>query len=295
MPLLALGALTAVAAVGYLLGRRARSVEVFEEVESRREIRRAVAVADELDRLSAAVEQGLLRHRADVGRFRARLAQSSGEQRDVGWKQLCKEAENLLKPTQRLATTLAQCYDEIRQQTNQLMTFTEVRTDPLTGLSNRRALDEELASQAALKTRYHVGFSLAIFDVDHFKRVNDEQGHLAGDRVLQCIARLIDGGVRETDLVARYGGEEFVVLMPQTDFDGACLLCERLRAKVQRNSGVTVSAGVATMLEWETAAELLARADAALYGAKAAGRNGVFRHTGNTVDLVPAEIAAEAT
>ena len=75
-------------------------------------------------------------------------------------------------------------------------------------------------------------FSVVMFDIDHFKQVNDQQGHLHGDRVLQELARLFDESMRETDIVARYGGEEFVVVMPHTDLAGACVFAERLRAQV---------------------------------------------------------------
>ena len=97
------------------------------------------------------------------------------------------------------------------------MSFTEVRTDPLTGVNNRRGLDDALSAQLALKGRYHSTFSLVMFDIDHFKQVNDQEGHLHGDKVLQELSRLFDECIRDTDMVARYGGEEFVVLMPQTD------------------------------------------------------------------------------
>ena len=74
-----------------------------------------------------------------------------------------------------------------------------------------------------------------MFDIDHFKRINDEQGHLYGDGMLQKLARLLDESVRETDLVARYGGEEFVIVMPETDLPGGCTFAERLRAQIIRN------------------------------------------------------------
>ena len=123
----------------------------------------------------------------------------------------------MLKPTLKLASQLAAAYDEIRQQSNNLMTFTEVRTDPLTGVSNRRALDETLESMFAMMHRYEHPFSVVLVDIDYFKQINDEQGHLYGDRMLKAVARLLDDNVRDTDMVARYGGEEFVIVMPQTD------------------------------------------------------------------------------
>ena len=96
------------------------------------------------------------------------------------------------------------------------MTFTEVRTDPLTGVSNRRALDETLESMFAMMHRYEHPFSVVLLDIDNFKQINDEQGHLYGDRMLKAVSRLLDDNVRDTDMVARYGGEEFVIVMPQT-------------------------------------------------------------------------------
>jgi diguanylate cyclase len=289
-------ALAAVALIGYLVGRRARPAEATPEVQARQEIKRALAVARELEKIAAAIQNNLAQHEGRVSRFKGRLTKLRETQQDGNWKQLCKEAEDMLRPTLKLATQISQAYDEIRQQSNQLMTFTEVRTDPLTGLCNRRALDEALASQAAMRTRYGFAFSLVIFDIDHFKRINDQQGHLAGDRALQGVARLLDAGVRETDLVARYGGEEFVILMPQTELDMAVVLAERLRAKVEEDGALTVSGGVAAVLEWESAHELLARADAALYAAKSAGRNCVFRHTGEAMRRVqpPAPVEVES-
>jgi diguanylate cyclase (GGDEF)-like protein len=272
-------ALAVVALIGYLIGRRARPPEPTPEAQARQEIRRALSVARELERIAAALQGNLRQHEGRVERFKGRLSKLRDDAKEGNWKQLCKEAEDMLRPTLRLATQMSQAYDEIRQQSNQLMTFTEVRTDPLTGLGNRRALDESMASQTALRTRYGFTFSLVMFDIDHFKRINDQDGHLAGDRALQNVARLLDAGVRETDLVARYGGEEFVVLMPQTEVEMACLLAERLRQKVAEETMLTVSGGVAAIQEYETPHDLLSRADAALYAAKSAGRNRIFRHT----------------
>ena len=90
-------------------------------------------------------------------------------------------------------------------------------------MNNRRGLDDALGAQIALMSRYHSPFSLAMFDIDHFKLVNDREGHLHGDHTLQELSRLFEECVRETDVIARYGGEEFIVVMPQTDLDGACM------------------------------------------------------------------------
>ena len=213
---------------------------------------------------------------------------SLGEtQNESAWQELCKESESMLKPTLKLAAQLANAYDEIRQQSNHLMTFTEVRTDPLTGVSNRRALDETLISMFAMMHRYELPFSIVIVDIDHFKKINDEQGHLYGDSILKSVAKLLDDNVRDTDVVTRYGGEEFVIVMPQTPLSGACEFSDRLRQDVERNLPLTISGGVAAAVDGDNPQTLLARADAALYSAKAAGRNRVYFHTG--LEIRPSE------
>ncbi len=279
-------ALAVVATLGYLLGRHKQVPENDLAARSRRELRRAKAVARELEKITWMVRRNLARHHTSLARFKQRVGQLSYQQQEAAWRELCREASEMLTPTLRLATQIATAYDQIRQQTNHLMMFTEVHTDPLTGISNRRALDDAITSQFAMMNRYDTQFSVAIFDIDHFKQVNDEQGHLQGDQILQRLARLLDESVRETDVLARYGGEEFVVVMPQTGLDGACIFAERLRTKVEREMEVTVSGGVAEALDGDTPETLMARADAALYAAKKDGRNSVSRHTGEQVESV---------
>jgi len=287
-------ALAVVATMGYLIGHRRRETDRDLAVESQRELRRAQSVAKELERISFGVRKSLAKHHSSIAKFKDRVGRLSSQQREAAWKELCREAEEILQPTLQLASQISNAYDEIRQQSAHLMTFTEVRTDPLTGVYNRRGLDDSLGAQFALATRYGSTFSLALFDIDHFKRVNDERGHLQGDRILQDLAKLFDEYVRESDVVARYGGEEFVVVMPQTDLEGACAFSDRLRAEVERRMYVTVSGGVASVLEGDEQDSFLGRADAALYAAKEAGRNCVFRHTGVRPEPVAAEVAAES-
>jgi diguanylate cyclase (GGDEF)-like protein len=279
-------ALAVVATIGYLFGRRCKEVADDAIVRSRREMRRAQLVASELEKIAWGIRRSLASHHDSVSRFRERVGKLSEQQEDAAWKEVCREAEEILQPTLRLANQIANAYDEIRQQTANLMTFTEVRTDPLTGVNNRRGLDDALSAQFTMMSRYGTRFSLAIFDIDHFKQINDREGHLHGDRILQDLARLLDECVRETDIVARYGGEEFVVVMPQTDLDGACVFGERLRAKIEQQLALTISGGVAAASDGDDQDSLLARADSALYDAKTAGRNCVFRHNGDHTETV---------
>jgi diguanylate cyclase (GGDEF)-like protein/PAS domain S-box-containing protein len=153
-------------------------------------------------------------------------------------------------------------------------------TDGLTGLRNHRALQERLADEVAHTERYGAPLSLLLLDVDHFKQYNDAFGHPAGDDVLRRVARLLEADIRNTDTAARYGGEEFVIILPQTDADGAHVIAERVRAAIEAapwdGRSVTVSIGVCTFaLTTHTPAAMLACADAALYRSKADGRNRV--------------------
>jgi diguanylate cyclase (GGDEF)-like protein len=281
-------ALAVIAFLGYLVGLRSRAQAISDADKARRELRRAKAVAKELEQIAQSVRKNLASHHSSVARFKERVSELSGQEKEAAWQELCREAEQVLKPTLRLAEQIAQAYDEIRQQTNHLMTFTEVRTDPLTRVSNRRGLDETLGSMFALMERYNQQFSLAIFDIDHFKEVNDKKGHLQGDRTLQAVARILDEAVRDTDVVARYGGEEFVVVMPHTTLENACHFADRVRSGIENGLGLTVSGGVAMALDGDNAQTLLSRADAALYSGKAAGRNRVYRHTGSDIEPIEA-------
>jgi diguanylate cyclase len=279
-------ALALVAAIGYLVGRNRRAGAVAVLQQSRRELRRAQMVVKELDRIARMIRRHLTKHQSSLHRFREKVRKLKGNQREAAWQDLCQEAEEMLRPTLHLATQIAEAYDQIRQQGAHLMTFTELRTDPLTGVCNRRAFDDALKVQFALMNRYDARFSLAIFDIDHFKQVNDEQGHLRGDRMLQEVAQHFDNAARETDIVARYGGEEFVVIMPHTELPGATIFAERLRKTLQERLPLTISGGVAMAMDGDTPESLLARADSALYGAKSAGRNLVFRHNGQQIESI---------
>jgi two-component system cell cycle response regulator len=159
-------------------------------------------------------------------------------------------------------------------------------TDPLTRVLNRRAFLDRLTAEVDRSRRYDSTLALLLFDVDHFKRINDTVGHLAGDSVLRQMGALLEDAVRKVDIVARYGGEEFVAILPETSADGATTFAERLRERIalqsfdigsQRVLRLTVSIGIATFPSVGVAStdDLINRADEALYRAKAAGRNQV--------------------
>lgn len=152
-------------------------------------------------------------------------------------------------------------------------------TDPLTGLANRRYAMSEIDRAIMVARKQKTAISLVVFDLDHFKAVNDTHGHIAGDRVLAKVARLSQLLVPEGGLAARFGGEEFVILLPSAGTQAACEFAEKLRWTIESGSsvedvpGVTASIGYASFEASDTSLTLFARADAALYEAKTAGRN----------------------
>lgn len=153
-------------------------------------------------------------------------------------------------------------------------------TDPLTGAYNRRMFMDMLSREMTRSGRYGEPFSLLMFDLDHFKKVNDTYGHDVGDRVLVDVVQLSMELVRQSDILARWGGEEFMVLLPQANPEMALALGERLRERISEHefTGVgrlTVSIGVAHQQQLDTIDTLLKRVDAALYRAKETGRNRV--------------------
>lgn len=150
--------------------------------------------------------------------------------------------------------------------------------DPLTGVKNRRSMDEEINKAIAVHARNHTPYSLAILDVDHFKVVNDTYGHSVGDKILIELVGLIEGGIRCTDQLFRYGGEEFVLLLPDLDSKNIEAMMQRMRIALHKSlkspAGiVTVSFGVADLRNDDDATQWFSRADQALYRAKAAGRD----------------------
>ena len=155
---------------------------------------------------------------------------------------------------------------------------TESRTDPLTGLANRRSLMERLDMEMAHALRADSPLTLAMIDLDHFKEFNDRYGHVAGDTVLRSVAAMMISNTRDQDLVSRYGGEEFCLVLPDTDLIGGHHLLDHLRSggrDATTDLGVTLSAGLTSWDGIEDPISFIERADRALYRAKSSGRDRV--------------------
>ncbi len=209
----------------------------------------------------------------------------------------------LVKANDLLQERLEVAEDALKQQAEQLTEYlSEARTDALTCLPNRRAFDDELARRLAELRRYGSPVSVLLVDVDRFKKLNDQFGHLAGDAVLREVAQTLAATLRESDLLARFGGEEYAAILPATDAADASLAANRARLAVERAVfyyeqkplKVTVSCGVAQAHSDEPAQSLLKRADTALYAAKNAGRNASHWHDGERIRPVPTLDAHQA-
>jgi len=160
--------------------------------------------------------------------------------------------------------------------------------DPLTGAQNRRGMERELEIAVKSFSRDQKPYGLAIFDLDHFKRVNDKYGHEEGDNVLLHFAEIVRSHSRKLDRFFRMGGEEFVLLIPAVDLATLAKICDHHSQNIEKNlychnEKVTTSIGAALLRAGEDRQEWLARADAALYTAKNAGRNRVVIDDGDTV------------
>ncbi|MBT8087958.1 MAG: sensor domain-containing diguanylate cyclase [Gammaproteobacteria bacterium] len=187
---------------------------------------------------------------------------------------------------QHLGVIASYCIENV---TNRARMMRSGFTDVLTGWHNRRYLNVRLHEELARARRDGTGLVCLMLDIDHFKRVNDNWGHAAGDEALREIAQRIESQVRASDVAARYGGEEFIVLMPDTDIGSALLLSERIREAVSgtpmdlpngESLTITASIGIARVQPAPESSDLknigdslIARADVALYAAKAAGRD----------------------
>lgn len=198
----------------------------------------------------------------------------------------------LISANRQLQSQLLEARAEIDRQKDELgRSIRDSLTDPLTGIPNRRAFDHELAQAFATFRRRSKDFALVMVDIDHFKRINDQNGHLVGDRVLKAFAKNLTSTFRETHFVARFGGEEFAVLLPRTPLHQAIEVAELARAATAACESfgsdvslkITASLGVAEATSGDTEAALIKRADEALYTAKTAGRNQVFAHDGVSV------------
>lgn len=230
-------------------------------------IEHGVSNINDLDELKTSIQSRVILLRNHVDNFI--LKEGEKDQEAIS---IIEQLKNQVKEMEEETEELKEQIEKERKQTLR---------DVLTEIPNRLAYDERLNLELANFRRKQVPFTLVVWDIDFFKKVNDNYGHSAGDQVLKLVSSLLNKNMRETDFIARYGGEEFVSILPETDIKGAQLLTDKLRIIIESSNfhfrkeavNVTVSAGFAEVKNNEEGDELFIRADKALYKAKESGRN----------------------
>lgn len=238
-----------------------------------------LGVSESMDHILGSADE--YRNALDGHRLAIKRAMTQAAIKEVE-RLMLLEVESMIRANQGYRDKLEQANTTISAQRDELERLqADAAIDFVTRIPNRRMLDKRLREECARFARHDHVFSVIMLDIDHFKRINDQYGHVAGDRILRATAALIHEQKRESDYLARYGGEEFVIILPGADITQATLAAEKIRKRLagarMNYEGqaiiVTISGGIAAIKAGDTAEAIIARADAALYRAKENGRN----------------------
>ncbi|MEO1498820.1 MAG: diguanylate cyclase [Planctomycetota bacterium] len=274
-----------------------------DRLEKQIEVERNMMASDRLRDLAKGVASDVSDHNKSIGAIEANLAaaKSNGAASEAD---VVNAMASIAAANEALQGKLQMAEAQIKDQAEQIKTHeSEARTDSLTALSNRRAFDDEMKRRLAEWHRNGTPLSLLIMDVDHFKKFNDTHGHQAGDEVLKSVGQALQECCRDMDMPCRYGGEEFAIVMPATEGGAGGTLAERVRKAIEamvvsfegKSLKVTMSLGLAQARSDEDSADLLKRADAALYESKDAGRNNAHLHNGEKCVPISPHVVAAAT
>jgi diguanylate cyclase len=282
-----LGALQLI--VGVAIGMWARRPDAAADRRGRHDMQQAAAIAKRLQALANEVSSSVGAHRQELEQASQLLTADSQRSDDSVADLVVNVIGDIVLSNQNLQAKLDTAEGRLQAQAVEIEAhMSRSLTDPLTGLPNRREFNERLEERMSAWNRRREVFSLLLVDVDFFKKLNDQHGHLAGDQVLAALGNSLRRAIRREDAIARYGGEEFAILLPNTTAEQAALVAQEVREAAartivrhnQQTIAVTVSGGIAAIQPNERVETLIQRADAALYAAKAAGRNCAFLHDG---------------
>jgi diguanylate cyclase len=275
--------------LGVALGMWVRRAEPTTSGANKNDLAQASLIAKRLQALADEMSSSVGEHRSKLDQASQLLTSGSYTSDEQLAELVVDVIGNVVRANQNLKTKLDTAEGRLQDQAVEIEAhMSRSLTDALTGLPNRREFNERLEERMGAWNRRRDVFSLLLIDVDHFKKLNDRYGHLAGDQVLATIGRALRGAIRREDAVARFGGEEFAILLPSTSLEQAIEAAQKVReavARVSINRGgqqitVTVSGGLAAIASNERVEALIQRADSALYAAKEAGRNCTFLHNG---------------
>jgi diguanylate cyclase len=276
-------------AVGITLGMWLRRADRSELHRGRQDMLRASAIARRLKALADEMSSSVGEHRSELDHASELLTSSEAPSDEALAELVVDVIGDIVRANQNLQSKLETAETRLQEQATEIEThISRSMTDPLTGLPNRREFNDRLEERMSAWKRRKEAFTLLILDVDRFKKLNDKHGHLAGDQVLAATGRALRAAIRREDAVARYGGEEFAILLPNTELEAATRVARNVRDAVARvvvkHNGrqikITASGGLATIQADELSESLIQRADAALYAAKAGGRNCTYLHDG---------------
>lgn len=261
-----------------------------QDAVSLRAFERAMMAADRIRDLACHAMSHVGDHGTKVEAFSSDVRSIAEKQAAVSTDALLLTIGQMTCANNELQERLSRIEKQIATQSAELRIYSsEARTDSLTGLSNRRAFDDEIQRRFAEWQRRRTSFSLMILDIDNFKEVNDSCGHQIGDEALRRIGQVITNNSRQMDFRCRYGGDEFVLILPDTGAKETRIAAERIRAAVEKivvqngdkSYALTCSVGAARVGASDDIARLIRRADEALYKAKDSGRNLGYWHDGS--------------
>lgn len=276
-------------AVGIFLGRIACSSRITALLLAKEQRPELLQFAQRLNQMIQQVSQDVGQHQSKIEATQDELNATQSQPAQHLTEFVVGVVGKILENNELLQKRLHSAESKLQEQSMQLDAYlTKSQTDSLTRLPNRRVFDERLQQFIEQNDGFPKSFALIMFDLDHFKAINDGFGHLGGDYVLREMGNLLTRMVSEELFVARMGGEEFGVLAACHSVEEACQLAEKIRLAVADHHfsfehvalSVTLSAGVTIFSDGEEISHLLGRTDQALYAAKAAGRNRCFYHNG---------------
>lgn len=275
--------------VGVAIGLWTRRPDSIATKHGRVEMQRAGAIAKRLQNLATEMSSIIIEHCSELEQASQMLAVDGSQSDEPIPDAVMNVIGHIVHANQNLQAKLDQAESRLKEQAVEIEShISRSLTDALTGLPNRRDFNVRLDERMSTWQRRRETFSLLMLDVDHFKKLNDTFGHLAGDKVLTALGTALRSAVRREDAVARYGGEEFAVLLPNTSLEQATLVAQKVREAVAKilveqdgnKISISVSGGLASIQAEERSESLIHRADEALYAAKRAGRDRAFAHDG---------------